>query len=103
MAKDLRIGKRNDLIFYIMLVVLPIIQFIVFYVYVNFSSIIMAFQEFVGYDDKFKAVYSWGFGNFQKFWQEMTDVSTGYSQDFRDSLKNTLFFFFFGNLFSIPI
>lgn len=98
--KPLRKGKY---FFIFIMLLLSVISWAVFYVYVNFSSIVMAFQEFMGYDENFKPVYQFGFGNFAKFIEEMSDTSTGYAQGFRDSLKNTLFFFFFGNLFSIPM
>ena len=94
--KPLRKGKY---FFIFIMLLLSVISWAVFYVYVNFSSIVMAFQEFMGYDENFKPVYQFGFGNFAKFIEEMSDTSTGYAQGFRDSLKNTLFFFFFGNLF----
>jgi multiple sugar transport system permease protein len=46
-------------IFYICLVIWPILQFLVFYVWINAKSIIMAFQV---YDDT--GAMHWGFGNF---------------------------------------
>ena len=45
-----------------------IASFIVFYVYVNFSSILMAFQVPVGAGGEFE----WGFGNFSYFFREMS-------------------------------
>lgn len=38
--------KRNRLLFYISLVGLPSLQFLIFYIVVNFNSIILAFQEY---------------------------------------------------------
>ena len=43
-----RKGMRDvgDLIFYICLIALPILQLLIFYVYVNFNSILMSFQKY---------------------------------------------------------
>ncbi len=40
------IGGRKSLIFYSLLLVIPVIQFIVFYIMVNFNSFFMAFQTY---------------------------------------------------------
>ena len=69
--KPLRKGKYFFIFF---MLLLSVISWLVFYVYVNFSSIVMAFQEFVGYDENFKPIYKFGFGNFVKFWEEMTET-----------------------------
>ena len=37
---------KSDRIFYIALMALPVLQFCVFYIYVNINSVIMAFQEY---------------------------------------------------------
>jgi len=72
--KDLPLFKnkreRNNIIFFTSLVALPIVQFIIFYVCINFNMIIMAFQReipkvgelgfdtiFVGFEN-FKRVFS---------------------------------------------
>ena len=39
--------KTKRLIFYIAVVALPVLQFVIFYLYVNFNSIILAFQKYV--------------------------------------------------------
>ena len=99
-AKPLRKGKYS---FIFVMLLLSIISWLVFYIYVNFSSVTMAFKEFVGYGEDYKAIYKWGFGNFKKFWEEMSDTSTVYTQNFKYSLLNTLFFFIYGNMWSIPM
>ena len=55
--------KRNQLMFYIAIMALPMIQVLVFYFYVNFNSFLLAFQEydglryhFVGFDSLKKVV-----------------------------------------------
>ncbi len=56
---------RKRLLFYTLILALPVIHFLIFYVYINFNSIIMAFQSYkakpssTGYDITFA-----GFDNF---------------------------------------
>lgn len=38
--------KQKKLIFYTLLLIFPVVQFLIFYVIVNFNSILLAFQEF---------------------------------------------------------
>jgi hypothetical protein len=40
--------RKQDLIFYIVMLAYPVLQFAIFYVGVNFNSILMAFQYFSG-------------------------------------------------------
>lgn len=70
-AKTLKIGsrERSRLIFYISLLIYPVVQFSIFYIYVNFNSVKMAFWTYrekvgtVGYEsvfsglDNFKAAF----------------------------------------------
>lgn len=66
--RKLKNSRRNKrIIFYVSILALPIIQFLIFYVYVNFDSIILAFQSYsyredggLGYNVTFA-----GFANFQ--------------------------------------
>lgn len=48
MKKNLKVNnrKRSDLIFYCCLMAYPVIQFLIFYVYVNFNSFFLAFQKY---------------------------------------------------------
>lgn len=50
MAHIAKKGKinRGDLIFYSLLMIWPLLQFTVFYIYVNFNSILLAFSKYVG-------------------------------------------------------
>ena len=38
--------KKKKLIFYTLLLIFPVVQFLIFYVFVNINSILLAFQEF---------------------------------------------------------
>ncbi|MBQ4099035.1 MAG: sugar ABC transporter permease [Clostridia bacterium] len=45
MAKKPMTRQQKRLVFYLLMFALPILQFLLFYIYVNFNSIIVAFQE----------------------------------------------------------
>lgn len=70
---------RRDL-FVFSCIALPILNFLVLYVYVNFSSIVMAFTNA-------KGVFS--FDNFVAFWNELQDEASL----LRDAIPNTLITF----------
>ncbi len=61
--------KRNDRIFYAVMVAIPIIQILIFYFGVNVKSIIMAFTE---YNVKTGESSVNVFGNFAKFFDELS-------------------------------
>lgn len=61
---------REKLVFYSLMMALPLLQVIVFYVYINFSSITLAFKEF-DYDAR---VYV--FNGFNNFAQVINDLRT---------------------------
>lgn len=44
-ASRLGINNRREKIFYALFIAIPVIHFLVFYVYINFNSILLAFQE----------------------------------------------------------
>jgi len=45
--KGLQAGNRKSLIFYIILMAIPTIQFVLFYVCVNFNSFLLAFRNYI--------------------------------------------------------
>ena len=63
--------KRNDLLFYMCLVVIPFAQFCIFYVGVNFNSILLAFQRYENGGYIFD-----GLRNFKRIFSELTGSST---------------------------
>lgn len=70
--KKKKINKRTkQLIFYLCLVVLPLVQFCIFYIYVNFSSIMMAFQEFDAETNKY--VFA-GLKNFEQIYLDWVNM-----------------------------
>ena len=83
--------KKKDIgagVFIVAMLAIPIVSFLFFYVYINFNSILMAFQEplFDG-----RGGYRWGFGNFEKFFQKFTVVGT--EENMGLYLRNTIIYF----------
>ena len=66
--KRMSVGKKRDLIFYIALMALPVLQFIIFYIIVNANSIIIAFKE---YDISAGNSYFVGFANFKAAFEKL--------------------------------
>ena len=80
--------KKKDvgaIIFIVTMLAIPIAAFLFFYVYINFNSILMAFQEplFDG-----RGGYRWGFGNFEKFFNKFAAV--GSEENMSLFLSNTI-------------
>lgn len=67
-AAKLSAGKTKKLAFYIAMSALPLLQFCIFYVYVNVNSVLMAFQRY----DYFKGRFFWvGFDNFSRVFSDI--------------------------------
>ena len=83
--------KRKQLIFYICVLALPVFQFLVMYVYINFSSFAMAFQNY-DYD---LGHYVWnGIENFKEVFSDFKTETV-----FRLALSNSTIVFVLGLLF----
>lgn len=95
MPKPLRKGM---LPFCYGMVALAVINFIVFYIVVNFNSIIMAFEEFTGYDDNYVEQYVYSFANFERFFREINLPNSTISV----ALGNTIKYFLANILITIP-
>ena len=81
--------KKTDwgaLIFYLCLIILPLVQFGIFYIGVNFNVILLSFKSY----DTVNGTYSWTFANFTRVWSELTSTSI-----LRDALFNSLIVWFF--------
>ena len=78
--KKKQLRKKEKTIFLTAMLVIPIIHFLVFYLYINFSSFTLAFQDAQG---------GFTIDNFQYFFKELTasNGSVGLA------LKNTLLYF----------
>ena len=85
MKKKFRLKKKQkDLIFVIAMLILPMLWFGIFWVYVNFNSILMAFKQYKG-----AGQYEWTLNNFKDIFAEFK-----YSDSvLKQALTNTLLFF----------
>jgi len=99
-----RKGMRDvgELIFYICLVALPLLQVAVFYVYVNFNSILMSFQTY----DTLSGTFKWDVGadfgrNFKLFWDELAGENAFLGKAFLNSLYLWILTALFGRLLAI--
>ena len=95
MPKPLR---RGMLPFCYAMVAVAVVNFIIFYIVVNFNSIIMAFKEFTGYDDNYNELYEWSVANFERFFKEMKLPNSSVSI----ALENTIKYFLANILVTIP-
>ena len=70
--KSKGIGLRRSLLFYSLMMIWPVLQFCVFYIGVNFNSVLLAFKDF----GTSQTEYNWSFGNF-KAWLDFDDSLYG--------------------------
>lgn len=73
-----RIGKRRETIFIVALLAVPTVHWLIFWLYVNMSSFVLAFQTQAG---------EWSLINFSMFWNSLTSP---YGATVGRSLINTL-------------
>lgn len=82
-------------LFFFVILVIPISQFLIFYLGVNFNTILLSFQV---YEDNTFVINPSLFGNYAVFFQSFfTDVKL------LSSLKNSLILFFLVNFISMPL
>lgn len=85
--------NKRKILFLTLMLAFPVLHFLIFWVYVNLSSILLAFKLEIG------GVSSYTLGNFEMLFAELTQSDSnlwGY-------LKNTLSFFLVGTLISLPL
>lgn len=79
---------KNRLVFYCTMFAIPLLQFAIFYLYVNFNSLIMSFQSFTPNPDGVGYITSFvGFDNFK------VAAKALFSPESWDRLKYSLIFF----------
>ena len=86
--------KVKDRAFICAMLALPVIGFLVFYLYVNFDSLLLSFQVQEGNE------IHWGIDNFVTLISDFSSSST--SKDLINALSNTLKYFFSGLLITVP-
>lgn len=88
--KHIHDKRKKDLIFYVVMLSIPMLQFAIFYLGVNFNSILMAFQR---YDDTAKRFIFLDFSNLFKNFADVIE-SLGTEPVFSYALKNSLISYF---------
>lgn len=89
--KTVRSRNLHRNIFLALLLAYPVLHFLVFFVYVNFNSIIMGFRD--------TATQEFTLTHFERFFSEIAQEGTFVHHSF----INTLWFFVAGNLIGIPL
>lgn len=87
--------KRNEIIFLICLLALPILHKCVFYLGTSIQSVLLAFET---YDKATKTYYISGFGNFAQVFKNLASLPL-----LQTSLRNTLYLYIMETFLSIPI
>lgn len=87
MKKQTLPGTKNKLIFYTLIMIFPVIQFIVFWIIVNFNSIMLSFKSYANVD-----------GNYIESFVGLKNIFKVYRQIFTDEifapcLKNSFLFY----------
>ena len=89
--------KKNKLIFYYSMVILPLLQFLIFYVYINFQSFVLGFQE---YSFETGEYFFAGIKNFKQIFSDFQTLS--YLQNsVTNSLTLFIWTFIFGAILSV--
>ena len=83
-------AKRNNLIFYCIMFAFPVLQFLIFYVYVNINSILLAFKDYDPLGNTYTIVW------FDNFVQVVKDLAS--KAEFIYALKNSLVSYLFSLL-----
>jgi len=87
--------RQKDMIFVACLVTLPLIHYLIFYIYVNFNSILLAFQDYVPGSGRYE------FNNFENFRVLFDNLLTeqewavGKSTILASTVKNSLIYYLF--------
>ena len=85
--------RKGQKIFLVCMLAIPIVNWLVFWLYVNLSSILLAFQIDVAGE------MQWSLQNFETFWQHLTDKGN----QLNISLKNTMLYFLSSAFVTMPL
>lgn len=86
--------RKKDILFYFLLAVIPITQFIIFYIVVNFNSILLAFKEY----DTVTGETVWvGFDNFIKVFDDLFN-----KYELLQSWSNSMIVYGIGIIVGVP-
>lgn len=96
-SSSLRKVKKYKLFFYLSIIVLPMIQFLVFYVGVNANSFMLAFKDYNYVEGKLTSSFV-GFDNFAQVIKDLGSLPV-----FKYAWKNSIIYFVFGAVVTTPI
>lgn len=85
--------QKGKYIFIVTFLFLPVVNFCIFYIGINFNSILMAFQKQIGYR------FEWSFYNFRNLFNAMSADS----QSLIVAIKNTAMFFVLDTIIMFPL
>lgn len=97
MIKSKTFKNKHDLIFYISLMLLPCIQFFIFYIVINFNSIMLVFQKFEGG----KFIFN-GFNNFIEVFTKSSTINGITINNLVNYGGKSLIAYFFQMVFGFP-
>lgn len=86
-------GRRQDLVFVCIMLAIPVLQFCIMWLGVNFNSILLAFKK---YDLNFN--YTWTTANFRNVFKELTSDPW-----IMDAAKTSFLFYFCTQLLTLPV
>ena len=92
--------RKGKVLFIIAMLSISIISFLVFYVYKNAQSFLLAFQRYTGIDKDGNRMFEWSFQNFVDVYN---DLFVKGDSELLLSFKNTITLFFVENLYGIPM
>ena len=90
--KDVNVRKRQQTVFIVTLLAVPIAYWLLTWIYINGSAIVMAFKDRLG---------EFTFGNFVKVWELL--FVKGTSTQLRNGFKNTILTFVAQEFIGVPI
>lgn len=93
--KSMKQSQKDALIFYVSIVILPLIHFAIFYVGVNFNSILLAFKRYDFNTGEYTFI---GFSNFTKFINDIAAQGT-----LNTAVKNSLIFYAVSLIAGLPL
>ena len=95
--------RKKELLAYVLFLAIPVLQFIVFYIGVNFNSILLAFKEYTPVlqpDGTYR--YDYAFAGFENF-KDIIAEFTGENPTLRIALTNSFLVYAISLVVSVPL
>jgi len=96
-AKGMNSKRRAELVFYFVMVTLPLMHFIIFYIGVNFNSVLLSFKEYRYVDGKDTFIWA-GLKQYKLFFNNFF-----HGTELPRIALNSLVYFIFGMLTGFPL